>query len=200
MLILPSVSLNSLINQKPDTDCCLWRTYFHSYIFFSLKEKKTLIKSDGRSVLNTTLLSQLKAEGYRFGVFRLSIRLEPNDAFFFYCKSSLHFRTYWNHTTALVKWLLNQIQGWLDPRIYLQFHLMHFIECSLYIPSIFCLSEEVLAWADPEGGQGVRTHWKMKYWLYWNSFLRNTDTDPPLEAIGPLGSNCFSMEVRTALY
>ena len=29
--------------------------------------------------------------------------------------------------------------------------------------------------------------------------LRNTGTEPPREAIGPLGSNCFSREVRTAL-
>ena len=30
-------------------------------------------------------------------------------------------------------------------------------------------------------------------------FLRNTGTDPHREAIVPLGSNCFSREVRTAL-
>ena len=30
-------------------------------------------------------------------------------------------------------------------------------------------------------------------------FLRNTGTDPSREAIGPIGSNCFSREVLTAL-
>ena len=30
-------------------------------------------------------------------------------------------------------------------------------------------------------------------------FLRDADTDLPREATGPLGSNCFSLEVRTAL-
>ena len=30
-------------------------------------------------------------------------------------------------------------------------------------------------------------------------FLRNTGTDPPREAIGPIGPNSFSMEVSTAL-
>ena len=30
-------------------------------------------------------------------------------------------------------------------------------------------------------------------------FLRNTGTDPPPEAIGPIRSICFSREVRTAL-
>ena len=30
-------------------------------------------------------------------------------------------------------------------------------------------------------------------------FLRNSGTDPQKETIGPLGFNCFSKEVRTAL-
>ena len=31
-------------------------------------------------------------------------------------------------------------------------------------------------------------------------FVRNTGTDPPQEAIGPIGSNCFLREVRIALW
>ena len=31
-------------------------------------------------------------------------------------------------------------------------------------------------------------------------FLRNTGTNPAREGIGPLGSNYFSREVRTALF
>ena len=30
-------------------------------------------------------------------------------------------------------------------------------------------------------------------------FLRNSDTDPPREVFGPLGSNCCSRTVRTVL-
>ena len=31
-------------------------------------------------------------------------------------------------------------------------------------------------------------------------FLKNSGMDPPQEAVGPLGSNCFLREVRMALY
>ena len=48
------------------------------------------------------------------------------------------------------------------------------------------------SWADPEGGGPEKSQVAV-------CFLRNAGTDLPQEAIGPLGSNCFSMEVGTAL-
>ena len=49
--------------------------------------------------------------------------------------------------------------------------------------------------ADPEEGSGVPgPHGKSQVTV---GFLRNSGTDPPREAIGPLGSNCSSKEVRT---
>ena len=45
------------------------------------------------------------------------------------------------------------------------------------------------------GGQGVQTPFPLKKSQVAVGFRRNTDMDPPQEAIGPLGSNCFSREV-----
>ena len=64
------------------------------------------------------------------------------------------------------------------------------------------------ALGDPEGVQGVRTDPEggaggprplESYKLFNICFPRKTGKDPPREAIGPLRSNCFSREVRTAL-
>ena len=54
--------------------------------------------------------------------------------------------------------------------------------------------------ADSEGGgQGVWTPLSPGKSQVAICFLRNSGTDPPWEAIGPLGSNCSSREVRTTL-
>ena len=50
-----------------------------------------------------------------------------------------------------------------------------------------------LTWADPEGGQGVRTPWKIRSGLeilVWTTLEKQ---------LGPLGPYCFSNEVRRAL-
>ena len=47
-----------------------------------------------------------------------------------------------------------------------------------------------------ERGRGPGTPWKSNVAM---GFLTNSDTDTPREAIGPVGSNCFSREVCTAL-
>ena len=56
------------------------------------------------------------------------------------------------------------------------------------------------AWADPKvgggGGAGGLTPGLPLVITMAIGFLRNTGTDPPREAIGPLGSNCFSRVVR----
>ena len=44
-------------------------------------------------------------------------------------------------------------------------------------------------WSGPHGNSEV-----------FIGFLRNSGLDTPREAIGLIGSNCFSREVRTALY
>ena len=46
--------------------------------------------------------------------------------------------------------------------------------------------------ADSEKRQGVRTHF---HWKITSGY----STDQPRDAIGPIGSNCFSREIRTAL-
>ena len=67
---------------------------------------------------------------------------------------------------------------------------------------------DVLAWADPQGDRGSgpsppppHTHTPLGKSQVIIGFLRNTGTDPieNREAIGPHGSNCFSMEVHTAV-
>ena len=58
------------------------------------------------------------------------------------------------------------------------------------------LTHSVGARADPEGGGGMVTgvQTPLEYHMAIG-LLRNTGTDPPREAIGPLRSNCFSREV-----
>ena len=58
-----------------------------------------------------------------------------------------------------------------------------------------------MIWADPGGGggggggRGSGPPGKSQVAI---GLLRNTSIDPPQEAIGSLGSNCFSKEVHTA--
>ena len=54
-------------------------------------------------------------------------------------------------------------------------------------------------WADTEAGHGVWTPPTPGISQVAVGFLTNTSTDPPQEAIGPFGSNCFLGEVRKAL-
>ena len=47
------------------------------------------------------------------------------------------------------------------------------------------------------GTGGLDPHGKSEVVI---GFLGNSGLDTPREAIGPIGSNCFSREVQTALY
>ena len=53
-----------------------------------------------------------------------------------------------------------------------------------------------ISWMDPEGGRGSGPPFENQVAM---CLLRNNGTDPPREAIGPLGSNCYLREVRKAL-